>query len=56
MKTKPQSEEYRRFESLLGRVLSVSKEDLKAQMATDKKEKRISKSASRASDAESSRD
>jgi hypothetical protein len=50
MRSKPQSEEYRNFENLLGKVLSVSKEDLKAQMDADKKEKRIAKSASRVSD------
>jgi len=49
MSSKPQSEEYRRFEGLLGKVLSVSKEDLKRQMQADKKEKRPAKAASHAS-------
>jgi hypothetical protein len=49
MKAKPQSEEYKAFENLLGRVLSVSKSDLNRQMEADKREKRKPKaSASRA--------
>jgi len=47
MKSKPQSEEYRRFETLLGRVLSVSKADLKREEADSKKEKRPARVASR---------
>jgi hypothetical protein len=56
MKPKPQSEEYKSFESLLGKVLSVSKADLNQQIKADKQEKRIPKSASRVSGDESSRD
>jgi hypothetical protein len=40
MKRKPQSEEYRRFENLLGEVLTVSKEELNRRMEADKREKR----------------
>jgi hypothetical protein len=40
MKAKPESEEYKRFENLLGRVLSVSKEELKERMDETKREKR----------------
>jgi hypothetical protein len=54
MKTKPQSEEYARFESLLGKVLTVSKAELKERIEEDKREKRTPKSASRASGVESS--
>ncbi len=50
MKPKPQSEEYTRFENLLGEVLTVSKEELNRRMEADKCEKRTSKSASPASD------
>jgi hypothetical protein len=56
MKAKPQSEEYRAFESLLGRVLSVSKAELTERLKEAKREKRHPKSASRASDEPSSRD
>jgi hypothetical protein len=40
MKTKPQSEEYRAFESLLGKVLKVSKAELQQRIAEEKREKR----------------
>jgi hypothetical protein len=55
MKPKPQSEEYRRFETLLGEVLSVPKAEITRRIEEDKREKRTPKSASRASDVESSR-
>jgi len=49
MKAKPQSEEYRKFESLLGRVLTVSKAELNNRLDAEKREKRSPKaSASRA--------
>jgi hypothetical protein len=54
MKTKPQSEEYARFENLLGVVLSVPKAEITRRIAEDKREKRMPKSASRAVDAPSS--
>jgi hypothetical protein len=54
MKSKPQSEEYKRFESLLSGVLTVSKAELKERLETAKREKQTPKSASRASDEESS--
>jgi hypothetical protein len=54
MKTKPQSEEYAKFESLLGQVLSVPKAEITRRIEEDKREKRTPKSASRASDVESS--
>lgn len=44
MKTKPQSPEYKAFESLLGRVLSVSKTELNRRIAEEKKEKRVPES------------
>jgi hypothetical protein len=49
VKTKPQSEEYARFENLLGEVLSVSKAEITRRIEEDKREKRKPKSASRAS-------
>jgi hypothetical protein len=49
MNLKPQSDEYRAFEALLGKVLSVSKQELDRRIAQEKSEKRIPKSASRAS-------
>lgn len=55
MKPKPQSEEYKRFENLLGRVLTVSKEELNRRLQEEKREKRTPKSASRASGEESNR-
>jgi hypothetical protein len=53
MKPKPQSEEYQRFESLLGRVLTVSKEELNERLKESKREKRTPKRVSRVSDASS---
>jgi hypothetical protein len=47
MKTKPQSEEYKRFETLLGAVLSVPKAEITRRIAEDKREKRTPKAASR---------
>jgi hypothetical protein len=47
MNPKPQSEEYKAFENLLGQVLRVSKADLKQQMEKDKAERRPKSSASR---------
>jgi len=44
MKPKPQSEEYKAFENLLGRVLSVSKTELNKRIEEDKKAKREIKS------------
>jgi len=49
MTKKPQSEEYKAFESLLGSVLRVTKAELNERLKTEKREK--PKSASRASDA-----
>jgi hypothetical protein len=40
MKTKPQSEEYRAVEALLGNVLSVSKAELNKRLEQEKREKR----------------
>jgi hypothetical protein len=37
MKTKPQSEEYRRFETLLGKVLTVSKAELNEHLKAEKR-------------------
>jgi len=55
MKTKPQSEEYAKFENLLGTVLTVSKVELDRRMEEKKREKRTPKSrASHASDDSSS--
>ncbi len=48
MKTKPQSEEYQRFEGLLGKVLTVPKAEINRRIEEDKREKRTPKSASRA--------
>jgi hypothetical protein len=39
MKPKPQSEEYRAFEALLGNVLSVSKQELNRRIEQEKNEK-----------------
>jgi hypothetical protein len=55
MKAKPQSQEYKAFENLLGQVLKVSKSDVKQQIEMDKQKKRTAKSASRDSDVSSSR-
>jgi hypothetical protein len=49
MKTKPQSAEYKSFETLLGSVLSVSKTELNRRIAQENSEKRTPKSASRVS-------
>jgi len=49
MNPKPQSDEYKAFENLLSKVLTVSKEELKRRIEQEKREKRIPKSASRAS-------
>jgi hypothetical protein len=50
MKAKPQSEEYTRFENLLGEVLTISKEELNRRLEAEKREKRTPKApASRAS-------
>jgi hypothetical protein len=51
MKPKPQSEEYRAFESLLGSVLKVSKAELNQRLEQEKREKQTTVPASRASDA-----
>jgi hypothetical protein len=40
MKTKPQSEEYRAFETILGKVLTVSKAELNLRIEEEKREKR----------------
>lgn len=53
MKAKPQSDEYRAFENLLGKVLSVSKSEIVRRIEEDKRGKRMPKSISRASDAKS---
>jgi len=39
MQPKPQSDEYKAFESLLGKVLSVSKEELQRRLEEEKKAK-----------------
>jgi hypothetical protein len=49
MKAKPQSAEYKAFEHILGKVLTVSKAELNRRIEEDKREKRTPKSASRAS-------
>jgi hypothetical protein len=49
MNKKPESPEYVAFESLLGRVLVVSKTELDKRIAEDKSEKQTPKAASRAS-------
>jgi hypothetical protein len=55
MKTKPQSEEYKRFETLLGDVLKVPKAEIVRRIEKDKREKRTPKTAaSRASGVPSS--
>ncbi len=46
MKTKPTSSEYKAFENLLGRVLSVPKAEITRRIEEDKREKRTSRSAS----------
>jgi hypothetical protein len=54
VKATPQSEEYRRFETLLGEVISVPKAEITRRIEEDKREKRTPKSASRAVDDSSS--
>jgi len=49
MRPKPQSDEYKAFESLLGKVLSVSKSELQQRLDEEKREKQAKASASRAS-------
>jgi hypothetical protein len=49
MKPKPQSVEYKAFEDMLGKVLTVSKAELNRRIEQEKIEKRSPKSASRAS-------
>jgi hypothetical protein len=44
MKTKPQSEEYKAFETLLGRVLRVSKTELNRRIAEEKRKPKASAS------------
>ena len=39
-KPKPQSEEYKAFESLLGKVLSVSKAEISQRIEQEKRQKR----------------
>jgi hypothetical protein len=46
MKPKPQSEEYKAFEALLGDVLQVSKQELNKRIEQENSEKRVPKSAS----------
>ena len=46
MKTKPTSAEYKAFENVLGRVLTVSKKELDSRLQQQKHEKRSLKSAS----------
>ena len=55
MKAKPQSEEYKAFEHLLGKVLTVSKTELNLRMKKAEHEKHTPTSASRASDAQAKR-
>jgi hypothetical protein len=55
MKTTPQSEEYARFENLLGEVLKVSKAEITRRIEEDKREKRTPKASSRVSAEPSSR-
>jgi hypothetical protein len=56
MKTKPQSEEYKRFETLLGDVLSVPKAEITRRIEEDRRGKRSPKSASRDSAASAERE
>jgi hypothetical protein len=49
MKTKPDTAEYKAFENLLGKVLSVSKAEIIRRIEQEKREKRVPKSASRVS-------
>lgn len=52
----PQSDEYKSFEDLLGKVLSVSKAELNERMKKTEQEKHKPRASSRASDALSSQD
>ena len=56
MTAKPQSDEYKAFESLLGKVLSVSKSELQERLEKEKREKGPKGRASRASVSLSKRD
>jgi hypothetical protein len=49
MKAKPQSPEYKAFENLLGKVLTVPKAEINRRIEEDKREKRSPRSASRVS-------
>ena len=49
MKTKPQSAEYKAFENLLGKVLTVPKAEINRRIEEDRRDKRTPKSASRVS-------
>jgi hypothetical protein len=42
MKTKPQSEEYRSFENLLGKVITVTKSELNQRLESEKQAKAAS--------------
>jgi len=53
MKAKPQSSEYKAFESLLSKVLSVPKSEISKHLKEQKREKENLKSSSRASAASS---
>lgn len=52
---KPNSPEYKAFEGLLSKVLSVSKTDLNRRLEEGKLDKQTPKSSSRASDAPAKR-
>jgi hypothetical protein len=52
MNPKPQSDEYKAFENLLGKVLSVSKAELQSRLKAEKREKQT-RAASHASGAPS---
>jgi hypothetical protein len=54
MQKPPVSEEYKAFEQVLGKVLSVSKRDLDERIKEEKREKRPRKSASPVSALQSS--
>jgi hypothetical protein len=49
MKPKPQSDEYKAFEALLGSVLQVSKTELNSRLEQEKREKQVRSPASHAS-------
>ena len=42
MKPKPQSDEYRAFENVLGKVLTVTKSELNDRLKSEKQEKKVS--------------